>query len=73
MTTPPPEEIRRLRRDQLLRARKRRNMLIEQQLANPRARKAVPQWIVKDLSSSYRRASAKLLRLSEKGVGVRGC
>jgi len=55
-----------MRREQLLLARQRRNELIEEQLANPRHRKAVTQRISEDARSRFRRASAAFFRMAER-------
>jgi hypothetical protein len=63
---PPRHIIRAQRCRALLECRERRNVLIEQQLANPRSRKAVTKVIAKDPSHRLRRMAAHFFALAEK-------
>jgi len=69
---PPVAEIREARREQLLKARGRRNLLIAERLANPRVRKAVTKEVTYDSQSGFARAAARFYRLAVEQAQRKG-
>jgi len=65
---PPIDVIRQQRRRALLKARRIRNGLIEQRLANPRVRKAITREIVEEPKSRAARAEARFYKLAMREV-----